>query len=140
MTPQQIELVQTSWEKVVPISETAAEMFYGKLFEMDPSLRPLFPAEMSDQGKKLMQMITTAVRSLNNLEAVIPAVQAMGKRHAGYKVTPPMYDTVGAALLDTLEKGLGDAWDEPTQEAWTLTYTTLAKVMIDAAEEEPTPA
>lgn len=136
MTPQQVLLVQTSWEKVVPIADTAADLFYGKLFEMDPSLRPIFPEDMTDQKKKLMQMITTAVRGLNNLDALVPAVQALGKRHVGYKVTAPMYDTVGAALLDTLEKGLGDAWDDEHKEAWTLTYGTLAKVMIDAAEEE----
>ncbi|MEO0476461.1 MAG: globin family protein [Planctomycetota bacterium] len=135
MTPEQVDMVQESWEKCVPIADTAAELFYGKLFELDPTLRPLFPEDMSDQKKKLMQMITTAVRGLKDLEALVPAVQALGKRHVGYKVTAPMYDTVGAALLDTLEKGLGEAWNDDLKEAWTLTYGTLAKVMIDASEE-----
>jgi len=135
MTPEQIELVQTTWSKVVPIAPQAAEMFYGKLFELDPELRPLFPEKMDEQGKKLMQMIGAAVSSLHNLGAVVPAVQDLGRRHAGYKVTAPMYDTVAAALLDTLEKGLGDDWTPEAKEAWTLTYTTLAKTMIDAADE-----
>lgn len=134
MTPEQVTMVQESWEKCVPIADTAADLFYGKLFELDPELRSLFPEEMADQKKKLMQMITTAVRGLNDLDALVPAVQALGKRHVGYKVTAPMYDTVGAALLDTLEKGLGEAWNEELKEAWTLTYGTLAKVMIDASE------
>lgn len=136
MTPEQVDLVQSSWEKVVPIADTAADLFYTKLFELDASLRPIFPEDMTEQKKKLMQMITTAVRGLKDLDALVPAVQALGRRHVGYKVTAPMYDTVGAALLDTLEKGLGDAWDDEYKEAWTLTYGTLAKVMIDAAEEE----
>lgn len=140
MTPEQVTMVQESWEKVVPIQDTAADLFYGKLFELDPSLRPLFPENMSEQKRKLMLMITTAVRGLNDLAAIVPAVQAMGRRHKNYKVTAPMYDTVGAALLDTLEKGLGDGWSEELKEAWVLVYTTLAKTMIDAADEEATPA
>lgn len=136
MTPEQITLVQSSWEKVVPIQDTAADLFYGKLFELDPSLRALFPEDMAEQKKKLMTMITTAVRGLNKLDEIVPAVQAMGKRHAGYKVTPSMYGTVGAALLDTLEKGLGEAWNEDTKAAWVETYTILSKTMIDAAEED----
>lgn len=135
MTPQQVARVQETWEMVVPIQDTAADLFYGKLFEIDSSLRPLFPEDMAEQKKKLMTMITTAVRGLTKLDQIVPAVQALGRRHNDYKVTPAMYDAVGAALLDTLEKGLGDQWDEPTKEAWTLTYGTLAKVMIDAAEE-----
>ena len=135
MTPEQVARVQETWEKVVPIQDTAANLFYGKLFELDPQLRPLFPEDMTEQKKKLMVMITTAVRGLTKLDQILPAVQDLGRRHVGYQVTPAMYDTVGAALLDTLEKGLGEDWDEPTKEAWTLTYTPLAKVMIDAAEE-----
>lgn len=135
MTPEQVEMVQSSWDKVKPIQDTAADLFYGKLFELDPELRPIFPEDMTEQKKKLMQMISTAVAGLSKLDEIVPAVQALGRRHVNYKVTPAMYDTVGAALLDTLEKGLGDAWTEPLKEAWVLTYTTLAKTMIDAAEE-----
>ena len=135
MTPRQIELVQSTWAMVVPIVETAADLFYGHLFEMDPSLRAIFPEDMKEQKKKLMAMLGTAVNGLKNLESIIPAVVASGERHVDYKVTPVMYDTVGAALLKTLEQGLGDAWNDEVKEAWTVTYTTLAKVMIDAANE-----
>ena len=134
MTEEQKTLVQDSWEKVVPISETAAELFYGRLFELDPELKPLFAeSDMKEQGKKLMIMITTAVRGLDKLEQLLGAIQDMGKRHVGYGVKAEHYDTVGAALLDTLEKGLGDDWTPEHKEAWALTYTTLATVMKDAA-------
>ena len=90
---------------------------------------------MTEQKKKLMTMITVAVNGLTALDKIIPAVQELGRRHVDYNVTNAMYDTVGAALLDTLEKGLGEAWNEEVAEAWTVTYTTLAQVMIDAADE-----
>lgn len=134
MTEDQKTLVQESWELVVPISETAAELFYARLFELDPDLKPLFSnADMKEQGKKLMLMITTAVRGLGDLGQLIGAIQAMGKRHVGYGVKAEHYDTVGAALLDTLEKGLGEHWTPDHKEAWALTYTTLATVMKDAS-------
>ncbi|BCX47122.1 hemoglobin [Haloferula helveola] len=134
MTEEQKNLVQGSWEQVVPISETAAELFYARLFELDPDVKPLFAsADMKEQGKKLMLMITTAVRGLDKLDELIGAIQAMGKRHVGYGVKAEHYDTVGAALLDTLEKGLGEVWTPEHKEAWALTYTTLANVMKDAA-------
>lgn len=134
MTEEQKELVKSSWEKVVPIADQAAEIFYGKLFEMDPEVKPLFSnSDMKEQGKKLMQMITTAVRGLDNLEALVPAVQNLGKRHVDYGVTAEHYDTVGAALLDTLAAGLGDDFTEETKAAWAETYNTLATVMKDAS-------
>ncbi len=134
MTEEQKQLVQTSWEQVVPISETAAELFYARLFELDPSLKTLFAeSDMREQGKKLMLMITTAVRGLGDLGQLLGAIQAMGRRHVGYGVKAEHYDTVGAALLDTLEKGLGEGWTPAHHEAWALTYTTLATVMKDAS-------
>ncbi|MEM7541416.1 MAG: globin family protein [Pseudomonadota bacterium] len=135
MTPEQIELVQSSWQKVKPISEQAAELFYSRLFILDPDARSLFTGDMAAQGKKLMTMITTAVNGLRNLEAIVPAVQELGRRHVGYGVTNAHYDTVGEALLWTLEQGLGDAFDEPTKAAWTETYTILATTMKAAAAE-----
>jgi len=135
VTPKQIELVQSTWAMVVPIVDTAADLFYGNLFEMDPTLRPIFPEDMTEQKKKLMAMLGTAVNGLNNLDSIIGAVKASGVRHVDYKVTASMYDTVGAALLKTLEQGLGDAWNDEVKEAWTVTYTTLASVMIGAADE-----
>ena len=122
MTPEQIELVQSSWAKVKTISEKAAELFYGKLFELNPDYKALFPSDMVEQGRKLMAMINTAVNSLNNLEAVVPAVEEMGKRHVGYGVKDEDYDVVGEALLWTLGAGLGDDFTDEVKEAWTETY------------------
>lgn len=140
MTPRQVTLVQNSWEKVVPISDQAAELFYGKLFETDPSLKPMFKGDMKEQGKKLMTMITTVVRGLQNLGELVPAVQSLGKRHAGYGVKEEHYATVGGALIWTLDKGLGPDFTVETREAWVRAYTILADTMKAAAAEEPTPA
>lgn len=133
MTPTQVELVQTTWEKVVPIADTAAALFYGKLFELDPTLRPLFTSDIKEQGKKLMQMITIAVRGLNDLDKLVPAVQELGRRHVGYGVKDEHYATVGTALLWTLEKGLGDAFTPDVKEAWATVYGVLADTMKKAA-------
>ena len=141
MTPRQKELVQTSWEKVVPISDTAASLFYGRLFELDPALKPLFTSDIKEQGRKLMTMITTAVRALDNLPGLVPAVQALGRRHTGYGVKDSHYATVGEALLWTLEKGLGADFTAETKEAWVVVYTLLANTMKDAAATpQPTAA
>lgn len=133
MTPTQIELVKSTWEQVKPISETAAELFYGKLFELDPSLKELFKGDMKEQGRKLMAMINTAVNGLDNLEAIVPAVQDLGRRHVGYGVTDAHYDTVAAALLWTLGQGLKEEFTPEVQAAWTEAYGILATTMKDAA-------
>lgn len=135
MTPEQAILVKESWANVVPIQDKAAELFYGKLFEMDPELKSLFKGDMVEQGKKLMAMINTAVNALDRLEEVVPAVQELGKRHVGYGVKDKDYDTVGASLLWTLETGLGDAFTEEVKDAWTTVYTVLASTMKAAAAE-----
>jgi hemoglobin-like flavoprotein len=135
MTPVQIALVQTSFEAVADKPDVVADLFYGRLFELDPSLRALFSGDMREQGRKLMLMIATAVRSLDNLAAIVPAVQALGERHVGYGVKDGDYDVVGAALLWTLEKGLGPAFTPETKVAWTETYTLLASTMKDAAHK-----
>jgi hemoglobin-like flavoprotein len=140
MTPEQIGLVQGTWARVVPIKDTAAELFYNRLFELDPSLRTLFKGDMKEQGRKLMAMINVAVASLDKLDTIVPAVKDLGRRHAGYGVTPGHYATVAAALLWTLEKGLGDAFTPAAKEAWTQTYTVLANTMqAAAASAEPVP-
>jgi len=133
LTPQQIELVQGSWKKVQPISDAAAGMFYGRLFELDPSLKPLFKGDMKEQGKKLMGMIAVAVGGLSRLEAIVPKVQELGRRHVRYGVKDQHYETVAAALLWTLQKGLGDAFTPDVKEAWVTTYGVLSKTMKDAA-------
>ncbi len=144
LTEKKIAMVQSSFQKVVPIADKAAEIFYAKLFEKDPSLKALFShSDMKEQGKKLMAMLATAVGGLTNLNAIISAVQDLGKRHVGYGVKDEHYDTVGAALLETLEVGLGDEWNNELKTAWTEVYVTLATVMKDAAKDvkpEPVPA
>lgn len=133
MTPVQIRLVQESFAKVAPISETAAEIFYNKLFDLDPSLKPLFKGDIKEQGKKLMMMISTAVGGLNHLDKIVPAVQDLGKRHVSYGVTSEHYNTVATALLFTLETGLGKDWTPEVKDAWVAVYMLLAKTMQDAA-------
>ena len=135
MTPEQVELVKSSWAKVIPIADKAAELFYGKLFELDPSLKSLFKGDMVEQGKKLMKMIGTAVNGLDRLDEIVPAVQQLGVRHIAYGVKDEHYDTVGAALLWTLDAGLGDAFTDETKMAWTTVYGVLADTMKAAAAE-----
>jgi nitric oxide dioxygenase len=133
MTPQQISLVQASWASVVPIQDTAAGLFYQRLFELDPALSPLFKGDMQAQGKKLMQALGFIVTSLTRLDQLVPVAQNMGRRHVGYGVQAQHYDTVGAALLWTLEQGLGPAFTDDTKTAWATAYGTLAGVMKEAA-------
>jgi hemoglobin-like flavoprotein len=142
VTPNQINLIRASWAKVEPIADTAAGLFYGRLFDLDPTIRPLFAhADIDKQGKVLMQTLTVVVKSLDKLDTIVPAVQALGRRHAGYGVREADYGTVGAALLWTLEQGLGPAFDDDTRQAWTIAYQTLAGVMLEAAEQaEPAAA
>ena len=135
MTPTQINLVQSSWEKVVPISDAAAKLFYGKLFELDPDLKALFTSDITEQGKKLMHMITLAVRGLNSLDKLVPAVQDLGRRHIQYGVRHKDYETVGTALLWTLEQGLGQDFTKQVKDAWLHLYTILAKTMQSAAAD-----
>jgi len=133
MNAEQIAMVQSTWAKVLPIKDTAASLFYGKLFELDPELRPMFKTSLEEQGAKLMTMIDAAVGGLGDLGALVPAVQDLGRRHANYGVVDEHYDTVAAALLWTLEKGLGADFTPPVKQAWTETYLTLAGVMKGAA-------
>lgn len=133
MTPQQIDILKSSWAKVVPIKDTAAELFYGKLFELDPAVKPLFKGDMKEQGRKLMAAINTVVNGVDNLGPMVPVLQDMGKRHVAYGVTDAHYDTVGAALIWTLGQGLGDAFTPEVKDVWVGAYTTIASVMKEAA-------
>ena len=133
MTSEQVFLVQRSWRQVLPIADTAAELFYTRLFTLDPSVKPLFKGDMKAQGRKLMAMIGTAVNGLTKLDSIVPAVQELGRRHVKYGVKDQHYDTVGAALLWTLEQGLGDAFTKDVKAAWTAVYGVLAGSMKDAA-------
>lgn len=133
MTPEQINLIQSSWAKVVPIKETAATLFYGKLFELDPGVKPMFKGDMKEQGRKLMMTLNTVVNGIANLAPLVPVIQDLGRRHVAYGVEAKHYDTVGAAILWTLEQGLGEDFTPATREAWSTAYTTLASVMKEAA-------
>jgi len=138
ITLEQKKLVQKTWEKVIPIADTAAELFYRRLFEIDPELKPLFKStDMKEQSKKLIQMLAMAVKGLDNLDQLIPAVENLGRRHVGYGVKDSHYDTVGDALLWTLEKGLGEDFTPEVLDAWAQTYIVLSSVMKSA---EPVPA
>ena len=129
MTTQQIKLVQDSFRQVAPIAETAAQLFYARLFELDPDLELLFKGNLSEQGRKLMQMLALAVSSLDRMEQLLPVVRSLGSRHVAYGVRDKDYGTVGQALLWTLQKGLGDAFTPDVEAAWSNVYATLASAM-----------
>ncbi|MFC3067904.1 globin family protein [Phenylobacterium soli] len=135
MTPEQIQLVRDSFAKVVPIKAQAADLFYGRLFEVAPAVRPMFKADVSEQGKKLMAALAMVVGSLDNLGEILPAVETMARRHVSYGAQEGHYEVVGDCLLWTLGQGLGDDFTPEVEAAWTKAYTTLAGAMISAARE-----
>lgn len=133
MTPQDIQIVQAGFEKVAPIADTAAALFYKRLFEIDPSTQPLFRGDLKAQGAMLMQTLGMAVRGLHQPDRIIGAVQSLGRRHVGYGVQAAHYDSVGQALLWTLEQGLGADFTPEARAAWTKAYGLLAGIMQEAA-------
>jgi nitric oxide dioxygenase len=133
MDSTQIKLVQDSFAKVAPISEQAAAIFYDRLFEVAPSVKAMFPDDMTQQRKKLMAVLAVVVNGLGNLKSVLPAASALAKRHVSYGAKPEHYPVVGGALLWTLEKGLGEAWTPEIAAAWTAAYGTLSGYMISEA-------
>jgi len=135
LTQNQITLIQQSFAKVEPIADKAAEIFYAKLFELDPYLKPLFKGSMVNQGSKLMQTLKVAVAGLDNLSAIVPVLENLAARHVDYGVRPQDYITVGNALLYTLETGLGDAYTSDVSEAWTDLYTLITQVMTNKHDE-----
>ena len=132
-TPEQVKLVQESFSRVVPIADQAAVIFYDRLFEVAPSVKAMFPADMTEQRKKLMATLAVVVNGLSNLESILPAAGALARRHVSYGAKPEHYPVVGSALLWTLEKGLGAAWTSEVAEAWTAAYGTLSGYMISQA-------
>ena len=136
MSPEQKALVKETWRKVVPMADAAARLFYDRLFAIDATARPLFKgADLSEQRRKLIQALAMAVQGLDHLEALVPALTDLGRRHAHYGVTDSHYDTVGAALVWTLEQGLGSDWTPEVKAAWHGAYSVLAGVMRGAARE-----
>ena len=134
MTNEQIKLVQDSFRQVAPIAETAAQLFYARLFELDPDLELLFKGNLTEQGRKLMQMLALAVNSLDRLDQLLPVVRSLGARHVTYGVRDRDYNTVGEALLWTLQKGLGPAFTPDVEAAWSDVYATLASAMQSGTE------
>src|ERR1700749_244498 len=137
MTPEQVALVQHSFAKVGPISDMAAIIFYLPPFNMVPPVKAMFPTDMTEQRSKLMATLAVVVNGLGNLESVLPAASAFAKRHVSYGAKAEHYPVVGAALLWTLEKGLGDGWTPEVAEAWTAAYGTLSGFMISEAYDPP---
>jgi len=137
MTPAQVQLVQHSFSKVAPIADQAAVLFYDRVFEVAPQVKAMFPADMTEQRKKLMATLAVVVNGLGNLQSVLPAASALATRHVAYGVKAEHYPVVGAALLWTLEKGLGEAWAPEVADAWTTAYGTLSGFMIAEAYGHP---
>ena len=136
MTPRQIDLIRASWSAVEPISDAAARLFYDRLFESDPAIKRLFAkTDMQAQRGILMQTLALLVSSLDDFELVVPVLEALGRVHAGYGVRQRHYDTVEAALLWALDRGLGEAFDDETADAWATAYSAVASVMIEAAAD-----
>jgi len=133
MTPDQVKLVQQSFSKVVPIADQAAILFYDRLFEIAPQVKAMFPADMTEQRKKLIAMLAAVVNGLGDLPSILPAASALAKRHVAYGAKAEHYPVVGAALLWTLEKGLGEAWTPDVAAGWTTAYGTLSGYMISEA-------
>jgi len=133
MTPDQVKAIQSSFAKVAPTSEQAAALFYGRLFEIAPAVKSLFHGDMTEQGRKLMATLAVVVNGLGNLETILPAASALAKRHVGYGVKAADYAPVGAALLWTLEKGLGKDWTPDLAAAWGAAYTVLSDYMFGEA-------
>ncbi len=137
MSPEQKSLVQETWHQVVPIADTASAQFYERLFEIDPELRRLFDGvDMESQRQKLVQALALVIGGLDEIEELIAEVAALGRRHSVYGVKDAHYDTVGAALLSTLETGLGDSWTAEVKAAWTAAYGFIAEVMQRAAKDQ----
>jgi hemoglobin-like flavoprotein len=135
MSPEQKNLVKSTWAMVVPIADTAAGLFYDRLFAIDTSTRSMFTStNMTEQRKKLMQALAFVINGLDKTEQLLPTIQNLGRNHVRYGVTDKHYDSVGAALLWTLEQGLKDAWTPKVKEAWVAAYTLVAGVMKDAAK------
>ena len=138
MTPRQIELVQSSFNLVIPILDSATMIFYDRLFQLDPSLRRMFRTPQPEQARKLAHVLTVVVKGLSRPEQILTAVEELGRRHSTYGVRPEHYATVATALLWTLQTGLGEAFTAEVRDAWTSAYSLLSSTMQRAAAEAET--
>jgi hemoglobin-like flavoprotein len=137
MNPEDVRLVRQSFAQVAPMADTTAEVFYKKLFELDPTLRPLFRTDLTQQGRKLMQMLDAAVALLDRPQALVPTLEGLGRRHAGYGIRDEHYDTMEVALILTLQQGLGPAFTREARSAWIALFDLVAGTMKRAAATEP---
>jgi len=135
MNVEQIGLVQASFAQVTLIADQAADLFYARLFQLDPTLRGMFKNDMAEQRQKLIAMLTFTVNNLTQPEELLPAIQALGRRHVGYGVKNRHYETLGAALLWTFEKALGEEYTPEVKAAWAAVYSLLATTTQQAAAE-----
>ena len=136
MTPNQVKLIRETWLQVVPIADTAARLFYQRLFDIDPSTVPLFvKSDMIRQRDRLIESLALVVENAGRPEQLVPTLTQLGRRHVKYGVEDRHYDSVGAALIWTLEQGLGDAFTAEARDAWTAAYTFVAGTMRQAARE-----
>ncbi len=140
MKTEQIDLIQASFTKVAPIADVAADIFYTRLFEIAPEVKPMFKGDISEQGKKLMTTLGVVVNGLKNLDAIVPVAEQLAVKHIDYGVKEEHYQPVGEALIFTLEKGLGDEFTPELKESWIAAYTTLSGAMIAAAYPKETPS
>lgn len=136
MTKEQIQLVQESWSKVLPIAKQAGLLFYQNLFEAAPGIRHLFKPDISEQANKLVTILGYVVSKLSHMEELLPQVQQLGERHNSYGTEPAHYEVVGQCLILTLKQGLGAEWTPEIQNAWITAYNTLKNVMIIAQAEK----
>jgi hemoglobin-like flavoprotein len=132
MTSDDIQRVQQSWQRVLPVKDAMAELFYQRLFGMDPTIRELFEEDMEQQHAKLVQMITAVVRGLDRLDVLLPVVRELGIRHNSYGVRDEHYGAVGAALLWTLEQALQDDFTPEVKSAWIKAYGVLSQTMRES--------
>ena len=140
VTPRQVAIVQETFQAIVPVADLVAKKFYNRLFELDDTLRPMFPEDMAPQRAKLIKTLSVAIERLDKIEELLPEIEALGRRHVDYDVKPEQYDIVGEALLGTLERGLGASWNDDVADAWGSVYGALAKTMLQAAAEADQPA
>lgn len=135
MTTKQIGLIKSSWSLVAAIDpQTVGSLFYNRLFEIAPEVKPMFRGPMPEQSKKLLAMLAYVINKLDRLENIIDEVAKLAQRHAAYGVKDEHYAVVGEALLWTLEKGLGDEWNEELKQAWIVCYVTLSTAMLNATD------
>jgi nitric oxide dioxygenase len=137
MTPAQVTLVEQSFARVAPIADQTAVMFYDRLFEVAPQVKAMFPADMTEQRRKLMATLAVVVNGLSDLESILPAASALAVRHVAYGAKAEHYPVVGSALLWTLEQGLAEGWTPEVADAWRTAYGTLSGFMIEQAYGRP---